>query len=214
VAPSSIASGIRSSHTTPSILISASRKVRSAATPCGGIIASAARRSRDRSANARFTTGVGGIRGGRCSSVGMRSLSRTTHPDAHSTPAPLALTSGPVPPGVPVRDAPERAHRTSRSEEQTERRTALTCARWRPERAIGARGRCSVVAAPCGHCLRGCASCLVCSDRGEYFAYFHRVDGDTLGGIRHRRLAYTERGCCRRASSSVSKTTMATPRPP
>jgi hypothetical protein len=47
-------------------LISASRKVRSAAMPWGGIIASANRRKRDRRAIARLTTGVGGIRGGRC----------------------------------------------------------------------------------------------------------------------------------------------------
>ena len=65
VAPPSIASGTPRSHTTPSILISASRNVRSAAMPWGGTMASAARRNRDRSAKARLTTPVGGIRGDR-----------------------------------------------------------------------------------------------------------------------------------------------------
>ena len=35
--------------------------MRSTVIPCGGIIASASRRNRERTARARFTTGVGGI---------------------------------------------------------------------------------------------------------------------------------------------------------
>ena len=66
LAPPSIASGTSSSHTTPSSLISASRNMRSAAMPCGGTMASATLRNRDRRATARFTTAVGGIRVGRC----------------------------------------------------------------------------------------------------------------------------------------------------
>jgi hypothetical protein len=90
-----------------------------AATPCGGIIASARRRSRDRSAKARLTTGVGGIPGARCSSVGMRSLSCITHPDAPLDARTARSEQRPGAPKLPVRGAPERVHRTSRSEEQT-----------------------------------------------------------------------------------------------
>ncbi len=83
-----------------------------------------------------------------------------------------------------------------------------------PDRAIGARGRRSVVAAPWGHVTRSsraawCAQTAASTSRTSTVLTVTPSGASGIGGSPTRNMAAAVR-----ASSSVSKTTMATPRPP